>query len=230
MSSSPPVLGHRSSWFSGLWIWTESYHWFSWVSSLQRQTIITGTNAHNKSHLIYLSMYPVGSVSVKNFRRQTELEQWGLNFCGRKGNPFWGLGEDVCLALRDACLRRCMGWQSQRVFCGGEPVREQQHCFATWLSVLGFEGMGLVSRLSLPITLTQRPLWWCTHCSPQVDSSQKDSGRLVGHLDWRVLSPFDLSRIIWLVVSYWFHVPYKDLSLGLCCFFFSFSFFFFIEG
>ena len=29
-----------------------------------------------------------------------------------------------------------------------------------------------------------------------MDSSKKDSGRLVGHVDWRLLSPFDLSRIL----------------------------------
>ena len=29
-----------------------------------------------------------------------------------------------------------------------------------------------------------------------MDYSEKDSGRLVGHMDWRLLSPFDLSRIL----------------------------------
>ena len=29
-----------------------------------------------------------------------------------------------------------------------------------------------------------------------MDSSEEDSGRLVGHADWRLLSPFDLSRIL----------------------------------
>ena len=29
-----------------------------------------------------------------------------------------------------------------------------------------------------------------------MDSSEEDSGRVVGHTDWRLLSPFDPSRIL----------------------------------
>ena len=32
--------------------------------------------------------------------------------------------------------------------------------------------------------------------SAKMDSSEEDSRRLVGHVDWRLLSPFDLSHII----------------------------------
>ena len=57
--------------------------------------------------------------------------------------------------------------------------------------------MGLVSGLSLVTTvLTQGPSWWCTHSSAKMESSEKDSERLVGHMDWRLLSPFDLSQIL----------------------------------
>ena len=45
-------------------------------------------------------------------------------------------------------------------------------------------------------SLTQGPSWWHTHRSAKIDSSEKDSGRLVGHMDWRLLSPFDLSQIL----------------------------------
>ena len=47
-----------------------------------------------------------------------------------------------------------------------------------------------------PIILTQGPFWWREHRSAKMDSSEKDSGRLVGHVDWRLLSPFDLSWIL----------------------------------
>ena len=46
--------------------------------------------------------------------------------------------------------------------------------------------------------LTQGPSWWYTHCSAKVDSSKKDYGKLVGHMDWRLLSSFDLSQILLL--------------------------------
>ena len=47
-----------------------------------------------------------------------------------------------------------------------------------------------------PVILTQGPFWWCTHQSAKMDSSEKDSGRLVGQMGWSLLSPFDLSRIL----------------------------------
>ena len=57
--------------------------------------------------------------------------------------------------------------------------------------------MGLVSRLSLANhSDSGGPSWWPAHRSTKVDSSEKDSGRLVGHMDWRLLPPFDLSRIL----------------------------------
>ena len=43
-------------------------------------------------------------------------------------------------------------------------------------TVSGFMVMGLVSRLSLPIILTQSPSWWHTHCSAKMDVTEKDSG------------------------------------------------------
>ena len=62
----------------------------------------------------------------------------------------------------------------------------QESCSALWLAVSGFMGMGLISELSLanclaqPIFgLTQGPSWWPVHLSDKVDSSDKDSGRLV---------------------------------------------------
>ena len=56
--------------------------------------------------------------------------------------------------------------------------------------------MGLVSGCLWPMILTQAPSWWRTHRSAEMDSSQEDSGRLVGCMDWHLLSPFDLCRIL----------------------------------
>ena len=36
------------------------------------------------------------------------------------------------------------------------------------------------------------------HCSAKVDSS-KESGRLVGHMDWHFLSPFDIFCVVQMV-------------------------------
>ena len=47
-----------------------------------------------------------------------------------------------------------------------------------------------------PIILTQRPSWFCTHHSAQMEASEEDSGRSAGHVDWCLLSPFDLSGIL----------------------------------
>ena len=63
----------------------------------------------------------------------------------------------------------------------------QENCSALWLAVYGFMGMELVLGLSpanhlawLIFGLTQGPSWWCLHLSAKMDSSTKDSGRLVG--------------------------------------------------
>ena len=47
--------------------------------------------------------------------------------------------------------------------------------------------------------MTQGPSLCCVHCLVKIDSSKKDSGRLVGHLDWHPLSSFDLSWILLVV-------------------------------
>ena len=83
---------------------------------------------------------------------------------------------------------------------GGEQQGKgiQENCSATWLAVLGAVVMGLVSRLSLanhlawPIFgLTQGPSLWREHLSAKMDSSMKDSGRLVRHImGWCLLSSF----------------------------------------
>ena len=56
--------------------------------------------------------------------------------------------------------------------------------------------MGLVSGLSLANRSDSGSFLVVTHRSAEMDSSEKDSGRLVGHVHWRLLFPFDLSRIL----------------------------------
>lgn len=48
-------------------------------------------------------------------------------------------------------------------------------------------GMGLVSSLSLAHHSDSGPSWLCVHISAKMDSSE-DSGRLVRHVDWPLLS------------------------------------------
>ena len=56
--------------------------------------------------------------------------------------------------------------------------------------------MGLVSGLSLANYSDSRSFLGHTHYSAKMDSKEKDAGRLVGHMDWRLLSPPVLSRVL----------------------------------
>ena len=60
----------------------------------------------------------------------------------------------------------------------------------------GFYGNGFSFQVVSGQSLTQGPSWWCTHRPVKMESSEKDSGRLVGHMDWRLLSAFALSQIL----------------------------------
>lgn len=102
----------------------------------------------------------------------------------------------------------------RKVCPGGEQQGNgtQENCSATWLAVLGFMVMRLLSGLSLANHSDSVPSWWLRHCSARMDSSEKDSGRLVGHMDWYLLS-FDLSDFFLLVVAYLVRLPYRTS----CC-------------
>ena len=56
--------------------------------------------------------------------------------------------------------------------------------------------MGLVSGLSLANHSDSGSFLVVLACSANMDSSEEDSGKLVGHMDWHLLSPFDLSQIL----------------------------------
>ena len=80
---------------------------------------------------------------------------------------------------------------------GGEQKGEgtQEDCSAMWLTVLDFMVMGFVSGLSLAHH-SNSGSFLVVRGSRRMVSNEKDSGRLVGHTDWRLLSPFDLSQIL----------------------------------
>ena len=89
------------------------------------------------------------------------------------------------LTKQETLLERGAGGEQQ----GKET---QENCSAMWLTVSCFMVKGFVSGLSLANHLTQGPSQWHTHHSVKMDSNE-DSGRLVGHMDSCLLSPFDLS-------------------------------------
>ena len=88
--------------------------------------------------------------------------------------------------------------------CLAESSRVRRTAYSMWLtqsrrtallygSVSGFMVMGLVSRLSLANHSDSGSSFLVAqHHSAKMDSSWKDSGRLVGHMDWTLLSPFDV--------------------------------------
>ena len=72
----------------------------------------------------------------------------------------------------------------------------QENCCATWLRVSGFMVMGLVSGFCSQSFWLRVLSWWCTYHLAKMDCSEEDSGRLLEHMDWSLLSPFDLSWIL----------------------------------
>ena len=73
---------------------------------------------------------------------------------------------------------------------GGEQQDKgtQENCSATWLEMLAFIVIGLLSSLSLAKHSDPGSSWWQTHHLVKMDSSEKDSRRLAGHKDWHLLS------------------------------------------
>lgn len=60
----------------------------------------------------------------------------------------------------------------------------------TWLAVLGFMTVELVSGCLWPVALNQGPSWWQVHRSAKMDSSEAGSGRLAGQMDWVSSLPY----------------------------------------
>lgn len=87
------------------------------------------------------------------------------------------------------CQIKRLYWEGTRV--ERSRVRgTQEDCSAMCLTISGFMGMGLVSRLSVANPLTQGPSWWRTHHSAKMDSSKR---RILGDWVGHTASPFDLS-------------------------------------
>ena len=119
----------------------------------------------------------------------------------QEGVPLLGPKRGSCLMLRNE-LSEEKHMLTARDFIGkgslgGEQWDKgtQENGSATWLTVSGFKVMGLVSRLSLGNHSDSRSFLE-VHISLSQDSRKKDSGRLVGHVGWSFLSPFDLSQIL----------------------------------
>ena len=67
---------------------------------------------------------------------------------------------------------------------------------------LGFYGDGISFRLVSGQSFCLRVFpGGAGSCLAKTDSSEEDSGRLVDHVDWRLLSPFDFPEFLRLVVA-----------------------------
>ena len=120
-----------------------------------------------------------------------------------------------CLTFGNELFEKTHVNKARLYWEGEQDAKETHGCHVT--CHLRFCGNGVsfqvVSGQSLFLiqSLAQGSFWWCTHLSAKMNSGAKDSGRLVGHMDWSLLFPFDLSQITsgsLLVLG-----PYQDLSL-----------------
>ena len=122
--------------------------------------------------------------------------------CCRKEDPFQGPRVGSCLTLGNELSEETHVLTKRETLLGmstqveSRKVREpRKDCSATWLAVSGFMVMGLVSGLSLANHSDSGSFLVAHNRSAKMDSGE-DSGRLVGPVHWRLLSPFDLSRIL----------------------------------
>ena len=101
----------------------------------------------------------------------------------QEGGPLPGPETGLLSNTRKWIVRGNTCWQSKRFYWEGHPGGEQEgegtqeNCSATWLTVLGFMVMGLVSGGLWPIILIQSLSWWHKHCSANMDASERDSGK-----------------------------------------------------
>ena len=95
------------------------------------------------------------------------------------------------LKSRNFLGKECLGGEQ-------EGKGAQENFSVSWLAVLGFMVMGLVSGLSLASHPTQSPSWWCTPSSANMDAREKDSGRWSDM--WCLLLTFP--ELFRLVVAY----------------------------
>ena len=124
-------------------------------------------------------------------------------FC-KKGDPIQGPKLGSCLTFRnelseethvltkqEILLERAPGWRA-------EGKGTQENSFATWLAVLGFTVMGLVSGWSLANHSNSESFLVAHTCSAKMDASERDSGKWTDNRC--LLSTFP--ELFWLVVAY----------------------------
>ena len=98
----------------------------------------------------------------------------------QEGDLFQGQKAGSGLTLRNELSKETHVLTKQEILLGRGAQAEQEgkgtqeNSSATCLTVSGFMVMGLVSRLSLT---NHSDSWWHTHCSDNMDASEKDSGR-----------------------------------------------------
>ena len=99
--------------------------------------------------------------------------------CCRKGDPFQGLKLGSCLTLGNELSEETRVLTKQEILLGKDREQQgtQENSSVTWLAVLGFMVMGLVSGLSLANHSVKSPSWWCTPCSAKMNA-REDSGRM----------------------------------------------------
>ena len=131
----------------------------------------------------------------------TENEMVVLQEGGPLPRPETGLLSNTqkWIVWGDTCADKARDFIAKGHRGGEQQGKEtQENSSATWLAVLGFMVMGLVSGLSLANHLTQSPSWWCTPCSAKMYAREKDSGR------WSDMCNLLLtfSELFWLVEAY----------------------------
>ena len=129
--------------------------------------------------------------------------KWGVKiwrdlwkYC-RKGDPFWGLRVGSCLTVggelsEGTRTHLCTDKAKDFIGNGGEqqgmePRRTALPCdlqsqILRWWDY--FPGC------VWPTVLMQGPSCWCTHCSAKMDSTEENSGKLLGHMDLCLLLIF----------------------------------------
>ena len=101
---------------------------------------------------------------------------------------------DSCLTLGNVLSEETRA-ENKRLYWEGasegrkeEAKGAQEVHSATWLTVLGFMVMQFISGLSLARHSDSASFLVGAHPSAQMDASEEDSGGLVGHMGWRLLS------------------------------------------
>ena len=131
--------------------------------------------------------------------------EWQSCYLGKYRNVAWrGLpsrAQGSYLTLGNESSKEVRGL-TQQDFPGKGPwgesnrVREPKRTLCHVASSLRFYVNGVSFQFVSGQSFWLSPSWWCVHHSIKMDSNKKDSGILIGRMDWSLLSPFDLSWIL----------------------------------